>query len=188
MPPGNSELKRCRRHFRAPTLKNPQKVKLKAMNAREVIDRFGSQTPRFKTAAVICVVVAVLAVLGGVFYLGYSTAIKRHEHELTESEKRAAVAEANAARHLEGETQLAAQNSLLRKQNEAMAEILEDADTKREVEAAADLARRWKERGDRMNDIDADSTHDEIVCGTCAESAASGFPLSAGFCDRCRGQ
>ncbi len=155
------------------------------MNLHEQIDHIGSLSPRAKTYLAIAVFVVLALLAGALVYIGYRWKERNHAIEITERDRRIVIAEADAARHLEGETQLAAQNSVLKKLNEAQAEAFTSADTARERQAANDLAKRNADLAARLDDIDADTQHDSILCGTCADFRASGFPLSAEFCNRC---
>lgn len=159
------------------------------MNVHEQIDRIGGWTPRTKVVVALAAIVLVLVGAGGLMYLGYrwgtSWADSTYLQERQKNLEAIAVLEADAKRHLENEAQLAAQNSILKKQNEALAEVYSQADTKREQAAADQFAAREKERTADLNEIDADQSHDAIVCGTCETARKSGFPLSAEFCQRC---
>ncbi len=152
-------------------------------NIHEQIERFASQSPRTKVIAAACVLLAVAGAFAFVFYLGVRSAEGWAESKyLRERENRMV----EVAFHQENERQLAAENALLRKQNEAVAEILTAGDKQR----AADAARRFAElqamKNERMHEIDVDASFDSQICQLCLEAAAAGFPLSAQFCSRCK--
>jgi len=153
------------------------------MNAHEVIDRFGNQTLRFKTVTVIIVAAAVIAVLAGVFYIGTRAgdgwAESRYSQERDENLKKIAKFEQN-------ERQLAAENSLLKKQNEATAEILANADKKRAAEQAKAFADLATDRTKRYEEIDLDGDYDSQLCGLCADAERTGHKLSDTLCGRCK--
>ncbi len=167
------------------TFNDPFTVKLGLMNVHEQIDRLVRLSPRIQAFIAIGVLLVVAGLAALCVYSGYRWAKSDAEIERTKQDDRIAVAEANFARSIESEKQMAAQNSILRKQNEAVSEALKTADTKREQEAAQQMAERNATMADRLKDIDADKDHDSIVCGLCFDARASGFPLSAEFCNRC---
>ncbi len=162
------------------------------MNAHEVIDRISSKTPRQKIIGSLVIVGVLVVIALGFMYAGYRLAHRWSDSAYLENEKKRdkqiTDLEASAAQHEKNETQLAAQNSLLKKQNEATAQILEQRDKTAAVEAAKKLTELNAERAKRFDDIDADANYDDQICGLCADAAKSGFPLSKDFCKRCEGK
>jgi acyl-CoA synthetase (AMP-forming)/AMP-acid ligase II len=152
------------------------------MSLHTTIDRFESKTTRQKLVIVAIVLVVLAAVVAGVMYIGYRWAKSDAEAERTAQDDRIAVLTASGEQHLKNAEQLAAENALLKKQNEAQAEAITQADTERERKALADQARRDKDRADKMSEIDADQNFDSQLKATCDEYRARGFKLS--FCAR----
>lgn len=146
-------------------------------------------TPKRKIITALVVIGVLAAMAFGLMYAGYrishTWADSEYLRKEAERDKKIAVLEADADRHLKNETQLAAENSLLKKQNEALAEVYKAADTKTERDAADKFAARTAEQAKRLADIDADANYDSQICGLCADAKRSGFPLSADFCRRC---
>lgn len=151
------------------------------MNAHESLDRILAWAPRKKVIAVGIALLSIAIVLFVAFRFGVNygegwTAdkyIRERDARLKEIE-----------RYKANEIQLAAENSLLRKQNEATAEILK-ANDKKIAGDAAKFAELLSERAKRMQDIDLDKNFDSQLCGICTDSAKAGFPLSEEFCKRC---
>jgi cell division protein FtsB len=151
-------------------------------NIHEQIDRFSSLTPRMKVIVAGIAVLLVVGVLAFVFWLGARSgdgwAESRYIRERDERLKKIAVLE-------ESERQLGAENALLKKQNEAVAEAYEQADTARTREAAQAFTELLAERNKRLHEIDLDADFDSQICGLCSDAAKAGFQLSDEFCKRC---
>ena len=161
------------------------------MNVHEQIDRIGAWSPRQKVIAG-AVIIGVLTILAfGLMYAGYRVgtdwADSEYLRKSAEREKRIAVLEANAERHIKNEAQLAAENSLLRKQNQAVAEILDQRDRAQAAEEARKFTELANERNKRYQDIDTDADYDSQLCGLCAEASRSGHKLGESLCGRCKG-
>jgi rubrerythrin len=159
------------------------------MNAHEMIDRFSARSPRFKIAVAFAVVCVVVGSLAGAFWLGKvkgrEWADSEYLQKSAEREKQIAVHEANAQRHMKGEESLAAENFVLRKQYEALAEAQKQADTKQEQKQLTEIARIEKERAERFREIDMDQNLDSQLCATCRLYSAGGLKLSGDLCRRC---
>jgi hypothetical protein len=162
------------------------------MSLHEQVDRIRSWTPRTKVAVAGIAVLVLLASVAGLMYLGYrfgtSWADSKFLQEREKNLQKIAVLEADAERHEKNEAELAAQNSILRKEHEAMAEVLKTADTDRERKAALAMADRNTQLNAQLNEIDAETDHDKIICGICEQARKGGRPLSAEFCRRCEGK
>lgn len=150
-------------------------------NIHETIDRFGSLTPRVKLIVGAGIALIVIALFAGVFYWGVRSgdgwAESRYTRERDENLKKIQKFEGN-------EKQLAAENAMLKKQNEATAEILKANDAKLTGDATkfVDLL---TERTKRNEAIDLDNDFDTQLCALCDEGKRSGFaPFS--FCGRCK--
>lgn len=177
--------------FLAPDNKPTNRSTIVPMNAHEMIDRFGSKSPRFKVAVALIIAAIVFGSLGLAFWLGSikgsEWADSKYLQERAEREKAIAVLEANANRNLATEKQLAAENALLKKANEATAEIL----SQRDKQAAAAEAKKFtdlaKEREKRYETIDADTDFDSQLCGLCSDARRAGHQLSESLCGRCKG-
>lgn len=163
-----------------------------------VAQQIDNKTPKEKKVLFGVAVFIILAVLAGVYYLGAvswrgfsdSKYLKEREAALKradDAEKRAAEYEQAGNAHLETEKKLAAENELLKKQNEATAEILKQNDARIAGDASKfdDLV---KERQKRLDDINADGDVSSQVCGLCEDAERSGFKLSAEFCRQCKGK
>lgn len=152
------------------------------MNLHEQIDRFSARSPRQKVLAGGVVLAAIVAVLLGVFYLGVSKgdgwADSRYLKDREQRMQQIARFEAN-------EKQFAAENALLKKQNEATAEILKANDAKLAGDAKkfTDLL---NERNKRYEEIDVDADFNSQLCGLCSDAVRSGFRLSDATCGRCK--
>ncbi len=155
------------------------------MNVHEQIDRVGRWTPRTKIIVGLVAFALVIGVLYAMFSFGSRLADHRYEQDRKARDARIAVLEANAARHEQNERELAAENALLRKQNEATAEILRANDRILEGNAS-NLTKLLTERNKRYEEIDADNDFDSQLCGMCSDFASSGFPLSDATCGRCK--
>lgn len=159
------------------------------MGAHESLESILSATSRQKIIGAAVIIGVLVAIVFGVMYAGHkifgSWADSKYLQESKKRDDKIAVLESDAERHIKNETQLTAENSLLKKQNAAMAEAQKLADTDRERKALADLAKREADRAKAFGDIDADADYDSQVCATCEDYRKSGFPLSADFCRRC---
>lgn len=158
------------------------------MGIHENVETISGWSAKTKCIVAGVILLVIAAILGGCVYVGWRWAKSDDALIVTEADKRAAVAEASAEQHLANETQLAAQNSILKKQNEALIETYKNVDTATEKKAADDFAAREVEHTKDLDSIDAEASHDAIICGTCARARAAGRPLSAEFCQRCEGQ
>lgn len=166
------------------------------MNAHEQLDRILQASTGKKIAGVLAVALLLLAVLGGVYWLGKTRArdqadsdyLRQRDEALAQvaiHENAAKQAQASAEQHLQNEKQLAAENALLKKQNEAQAEILTAADTKLAGNTTK-FTELQKERQKQYETIDADNNFDSQLCAMCRDAESSGFRLSANLCGRCK--
>ncbi len=151
------------------------------MNAHEILDRFLSRSPRSKVLTALAILIIVGAVIAGVFYLGVRSgdgwASSRYVKERDQLQD-------TIRRHEDNERQLAGENALLKKQNEAAAEMLKANDAKLAGDATK-FADILIERNRRYEDIDADRDFDTELCMLCREGRSAGFaPFS--FCGRCK--
>jgi hypothetical protein len=166
------------------------------MSLTQFANKFDEGTTKQKFVSVGILFLVVALVLAGVFYWGSvsgrgwadSKYLREREENLKkvdEAIKRADEADARANERIENEKQLSAENQLLKKQNEAVAEILKANDAKLVGDARKfdDLV---KQRQDKFDEIDADKDFDAQVCGLCADAEKSGFKLSAAFCAPCQ--
>lgn len=132
----------------------------------------------------------IVAILGLTFWLGASSgdgwASSRLQQKLEERDKKIAVYEANAERHAKNEAQLAAENSLLRKANEATAEILKQRDKDAAAREAERFAQLAAERAKKYEQIDVDNDYDSQLCGLCTDAARAGHKLGDSLCGRCK--
>lgn len=156
------------------------------MGMHENLETVSAWSARTKLIVTGMILLAIALICGGLVYAGYRWAKNNDALVITEADKKAAIAEADAERHLANETQLAAQNSILKKLNEALAETYKNADTASEKKAADQFAARETEHTKNLDEIDADATHDQVICGICADARRAGHPLSADFCKRCQ--
>jgi len=140
---------------------------------------------KFFTHPVTLIVIAFLVVAGVSGYAGYRWAQSNAEAERTAQDDKIAVLTASGEQHLANEIQLTAENSLLKKQNEAKAEALVQADTDRERKALADQAKLDAERSEKFSEIDADQNFESQLRATCEEYRKKNFKLS--FCARFEG-
>lgn len=161
------------------------------MNIHELIDRFGTQTPRARLLGYVAALAVIGAILLGVFYAGVRSAHQwadsKYLQESAKRDKLIAEYEASAAIHEKNESQLAAQNALLKKQNEATAEILGQRDKAIAAASAKKFTDLANERNKQYENIDADGNYDSQLCGLCADAARSGHKLSDSICGRCKG-
>lgn len=125
---------------------------------------------------------AIAAVLAGVFYLGTRAgdgwASSRYTRERDENLLKIVKHEANEKR-LEGV------NSLLKKQHEELAAERDAADKRNRAE----YARRDKERSEKLQ-IELKSIQEQndpamLICSTCERYRKGGDPLSPELCARC---
>lgn len=148
------------------------------MNIHEQIDQFLEKTPRQKTWIIFSVLVAITAVFGFIFYLGFQFGHGWADSDyLQEREKimgKIAESETRAKVHEENETQLKAQNEILKKQNEATAEILKanDARIKGDAQKFEELNRQ---RTAKLEEINADNDYASQIKGICRDYRESGF-------------
>jgi len=156
------------------------------MGVHEQLETIMRASPRKKVIAALISVAILLAVAGAVFYAGYRWARSDAEAERTAQDDKIAVLTASGEQHLANAVQLAAENALLKKQNEGMAEAFKQADTDRERQALIDQAARDAERAEKFKEIDADQNFESQLRKTCADYRARGFNLS--FCSRFEGQ
>jgi hypothetical protein len=114
-------------------------------NIHETIDRIGTWTPRAKWIAGGLLFALVVGLLAFVFWLGVKAgdgwASSRYIRERDQRMK-------EIAGHEENARQLAAENALLRKQNEAVAEILASEDKRRAADAARAFAELQAEKNE----------------------------------------
>ncbi len=162
------------------------------MNAQIMLEKFSAFTPRQKTALFITATLIVLLVVIGIplatYYIGKSAARATAENDYLRDRdknlKKIETLEQQAARHAENEKQLAAENALLKKQNEATAEILRanDAVLRGDTTKFTELLEK---RNEKLKEINADDDFDSQLCGLCADGIQSGLrPFS--FCERCQ--
>lgn len=152
------------------------------MGAHEKLETVLGLSSRKKLAIAGVALIVIACICAGFIFIGYRWAKSNAEAERTAQDDRIAVLTADGERHLANVTQLAAENALLKKQNEAAAEVLAQADTKRERRALENQMKIDAERSKQFGDIDADQNFDSQVKATCAEYKARGFKLS--FCER----
>jgi len=155
------------------------------MNVHEQIDRIGKWSVKTKLIVGGVVLVILVGIVGVFVYVGYQWAQSDAEAERTAQDDKIAVLTASGEQHLANVTQLAAENALLKKQNEAKAEAQKQADTDRERKALADQAKLDAERAQKFSEIDADQNFDSQLKATCDEYRSRGFKLS--FCARFEG-
>lgn len=155
----------------------------------EFIDGVEAKPLRTKIIGTLVFIGILIMIAVGLMYAGHrigkSWADSSYLRESKKRDDQIAVLLSDAARHENNEKQLAAENSLLKKQNEALTEAQKLADTDRERKALADLAQREANRANQFGQIDADADYDHQLCEMCAAYRAKGFPLSAKLCERC---
>lgn len=151
-------------------------------NIHEQIERFASQSPRFKTVAAVAVLAVIAGVLAFTFWLGVRSgdgwAESRYLQERDERMKK-------IERLLESERQLGAENAFLRKENEAQAEILRANDARLALDAKK-LDELRELRDEQIRTIDLDNNFDSQLCGLCSDYERAGFRLSDAVCGRCK--
>lgn len=152
------------------------------MNLHELIDRFGTQSPRTKTVAFLAFGAVIIAVLLLVFYLGVTKgdtwAESKYLKQRDENLIRATKAEAEQQR-------LAGVNDLLKKQNEDLAAERDKADKRLLAQNAERDRQREAELKQAIAAIDAQSAAPAVICGTCEAARKAGRPLSTEFCGQC---
>lgn len=156
------------------------------MGAHEKLETILGLSPRKKLAIVGAIIAGIAVIATVLVFVGYRWAKSNAEAERTKQDDRIAVLTASGERHLANVTQLAAENALLKKQNEAKAEAITQADTDRERKSLADQAELDAERAAKNAEIDADQNFDSQLKATCDEYRRRGFKLS--FCDRFQDQ
>lgn len=149
------------------------------MGAHEQLEKVLTWSPRVKVAAVFLVIVAIAAVLYGSFRVGGYLADSRFSRERQRLEN-------EIERRTKNEAQLAGENALLKKQNEAAAEALRSADSARTTANEKKFADLLTERTKRLDEIDADADYDSQLCGLCVDARRSGYKLSEQLCGRCQ--
>jgi len=159
------------------------------MGAQVLVDKFDGLTPKKKFIWVgilllVCLGALLTAYIFGRIH-GRAASDDQYLADRDANLAKVAVAESSAAQHIKNEQQLAAENALLKKQNEATAEILKQSDAKLNGDAA-NLTKLLDERNKKYDEIDADTDFDNQLCGMCADFAKSGFRLSDATCGRCK--
>lgn len=152
------------------------------MNVHEVIDRFGTQSPRIKTGAFIAVFVVIVAILGGVFYMGTRVGDGWAESKYL---KKRAENEIKIAKYEAEQQRLAGVNNILKKQNEDLAAERDKADKRLIAQNAEKDRQRASELQSTIARIDAQSTAPAIICATCEAQRKAGNELSAELCGQC---
>lgn len=92
--------------------------------------------------------------------------------------------ETEAAIHLEGNEQLAAENAFLRAQAKMASEILKKNDAKI-IGDTKKFTEFVEERNKKIKEIRLDDDYDNQLCSLCKELKQSGFELSREVCGRC---
>ncbi len=163
-------------------------IEVAEMNPQTILDKFLSLTPRAKLIIAAIVLLILTGVPLAAYFAGKSAAQaeadSKYLRERDKNLQKIAEYETRAAQFVLNERQLAAENALLKKTNEAQAEILL-ANDKKLAGDADKFTELVLERNQRIADIDADSEFDSQVCGLCDDAKKSGFSLSKEFCARC---
>lgn len=161
------------------------------MSAQIFLDKFAALSPRQKFYRVgIFILLVALSYAAVYWYAGRRSRAQADSEYLQERDERMAriaVLESQEAQHLKNEQQLAAENALLKKQNEMTADALKQQDEKLKTGHGAKLDELLKERDKKYDEIDANSDYDAQLCGMCADFARAGFRLSDATCGRCKG-
>lgn len=152
------------------------------MNIHEVIDRFGSQTPRTKTISVIAIILVIAAVLGSVFYFGIKAGDGWSESKYL---KKRAEAQIKIAQYEANQKRLEGVNDVLKKQNEELAAEITANDKRRIAEFNEKARLRDIELKTKAAEIDAQSNAPAVICGTCEAARKAGYELSTEFCGQC---
>lgn len=156
------------------------------MSLHEAIDNFESKSTKQKVVRVVIAFAILAGIIFTLMYFGHKLfsgwADSEYLRERQKTAEEVAVLKDSVARHEKNEAQLAAENALLKKQNEAKAEAQKQADTDRERKALADQAKLDAERAAKFSEIDADQDYESQLRATCKEYAARGFKLS--FCTK----
>lgn len=125
---------------------------------------------------VLAVIAVIVLILGSVFWLGTQQGRDWADSEyLQERDKRDKV----IAAHEANERELAAENEVLRTQNEATAQILKQLDAANDVKKAETFARLQDERKKKEDEIQ-NATPGDSINGLCDDAKRAGFTLS--FC------
>lgn len=151
------------------------------MISHETLEKYLSLSPRGKIISILIFIIIILVIVLTIFKYGESVGKTRVnqkiQQELEDSQIREAGIRADAEK-------LAGQNDLLKAQNEAQADLLIEAETKRNKENAEKLKQIFDDHQEKLDEIQSETDVKNSIRNLCAEAKATGYNLSEKFCSQ----